>query len=94
VSLKGANEKMFSLITNADGKFFKYQLDSLKRLVDDDICCNAAIMLDLFTKEDIIEIKEKLRKIHPLLAENGIRIVDHVSFCEKKSQERGIKIWH
>lgn len=90
VSLKGANQEMFSSITNTNAKFFRYQLDSLKRLVNNDISCNPAIMFDLLTREDIIEIREKLYGIHPSLKLEFESLIKY-PFVEENLRKRGIK---
>jgi uncharacterized Fe-S cluster-containing radical SAM superfamily protein len=70
VSIKGANEEMFSKVTGADPKFFKFQLKALENLIKFNVSCHPAIMVELYSDKEISEIKEKLSKIHPFLAEN------------------------
>ena len=93
VSLKGSNEKMFSLITNAEPEFFEYQLKTLKNLVDNNISCSAAIMVDLYSKEEILEIREKLYLIHPSLARDlEFESLIMYPFVLENLEKRGIKI--
>ena len=53
VSLKGVDEKTFEQITGADGKFFKNQLNALELLKKYGIKYKAAILVDLFTENQI-----------------------------------------
>lgn len=93
VSLKGSNEKMFSLVTDAKPEFFKFQLEALKNLVDNNISCNAAIMVDLYGKEDLQEIEQKLYSIHPNLVENlEQESLMMYPFVQENLRKRGIKI--
>jgi uncharacterized Fe-S cluster-containing radical SAM superfamily protein len=70
VSIKGANEEMFSKITGAKPEFFKYQLRALKNLLKFNISFHPAIMVELYTDEEIFEIKQKLFKISPIFEKN------------------------
>ncbi len=53
VSLKGVDEKTFEQITGADSKFFKNQLNALELLKKYGIKYNPAILVDLFTENQI-----------------------------------------
>ena len=53
VSLKGVDEKTFETITGAEGKFFKNQLNALGMLKKYEIKHRAAILIDLFTDDQI-----------------------------------------
>jgi len=53
VSLKGVDEKTFEQITGADGQFFKNQLNALELLKKYGIKYKAAILVDLFTENQI-----------------------------------------
>jgi len=53
VSLKGVDETTFEIITGADGRFFKNQLEALDLLRKYGIEHRAAIMFDLFTERQI-----------------------------------------
>lgn len=53
ISLKGVDEKTFEQITGADGKFFKNQLNALELLKKYGIKYKAAILVDLFTENQI-----------------------------------------
>jgi len=93
VSLKGSNEKMFSLVTDAEPRFFRFQLEALKNLVDNKVSCNPAIMVDLYSKEDLQEIEQKLYSIHPSLEENlEQESLMMYPFVRENLEKRGIKI--
>jgi uncharacterized Fe-S cluster-containing radical SAM superfamily protein len=53
VSLKGVDEITFEKITGADGKYFYYQIDALKLLNKYNIKNRAALLVDLFTDDQI-----------------------------------------
>lgn len=94
VSLKGSDEKMFSLVTNAEPEFFKFQLEALKNLTENDISCNAAIMIDLYRKEDVLKIRRKLQSISSSLLENlEFETLILYPFVRKNLKERGIEIY-
>jgi uncharacterized Fe-S cluster-containing radical SAM superfamily protein len=57
VSLKGVDEVTFEKITGAEGKFFKNQLNALQMLEKYGIKHSAAILIDLFTDEQIKSLK-------------------------------------
>lgn len=93
VSIKGANEEMFSKITGAKPEFFQYQLNALKYLIESKIPCRAAIMIELFSEKDFVEIKERLFEIHSdLVKDLEFEYLIMFSFVEKNLKERGIKI--
>ncbi len=56
VSLKGVDEKTFEQITGGDGKFFKNQLNALELLKKYGIKYKAAILVDLFTENQIMNL--------------------------------------
>lgn len=93
VSIKGANEEMFSKITRAKPEFFQYQLRALKYLVKNKIDCRTAIMIDLFNEKDLAEIKKRLSEINPYLAEDlEFETLIIFPFVEKNLRERKIEI--
>ena len=93
VSIKGANEIMFSKITGAQPQFFKYQLLALENLVKFNVSCHLAIMIELYSDEELSEIKEKLSKIHPSLAENlEFEYLILFPFVIENLEKRGIRI--
>jgi len=62
VSLKGVDEGSFELITGADGEFFQYPLKALKELENQEIKAWPAIMRNLFTPEEITQLRGIIEK--------------------------------
>lgn len=84
VSLKGVDEITFEEITGAKGKFFKFQINSLKLLNKYNIKNRAALLINLFTDDQIkllgiqgLEFEELIE--YPFVINNlerkGIRII-------------------
>lgn len=69
VSLKGCNEREFTMLTNAKEKGFKLQLKALENLVKNDVSCHPAVMRSFSPRRTFQELLERLRQIHPKLAE-------------------------
>jgi uncharacterized Fe-S cluster-containing radical SAM superfamily protein len=93
VSIKGANAEMFSKVTGAYPKFFKFQLKALENLVKFNVSCHPAIMVELYSDKEISEIKEKLSKIHPSLAENlEFEYLIYYPFVIENLKKRGLTI--
>ena len=69
ISLKGACKQKFSKITGAKAEFFDYQLMALKFCTEEGVSCHAAIIPDFATHDELEELEEKLKSIHPSLAE-------------------------
>ena len=67
VSLKGINKRTFELITGAKGKFFDYQLNALKLLQKYKIKHRAAILIDLFTDDQIKNLGVSDLEYEPLI---------------------------
>ena len=83
VSLKGVDEQTFKLITGAESKFFRNQLNALELLKKYGINHRAAILYDLFTDEQI-----KSLGISNLEYETLIRY----PFVLKNLNKKGIRI--
>lgn len=62
VSLKGVDEESFKLITGAKGEFFQYPLKALKELENHGIKAWPAIMRNLFTAEEITQLRGIIEK--------------------------------
>ncbi|MFX1575507.1 MAG: radical SAM protein [Promethearchaeota archaeon] len=84
VSLKGVDKITFEKITGAKGKFFNFQINSLKLLNKYNIKNRAALLINLFTKDQIkhlgiqgLEFEELIE--YPFvvnsLEKKGIRII-------------------
>ncbi len=68
VSIKGCNEKEFSIITGADPKFFEYQLKALKNLLDAGVSTHPAVVVSFCSRESLVELYNRLMEIEPELA--------------------------
>lgn len=67
VSLKGASEDEFSLLTGAVPNGFSKQLEGLKHLCSAGVSVHPAVMLSFSTEETLSGLKRELRRIHPSL---------------------------
>lgn len=76
ISLKGVNENSFEQITGAKKEFFRYPLVALKELGNLGLKAWPAVMRDLFTENDITQLKR-------LLAENDIKARIEEEFLEE-----------
>ncbi len=70
VSLKGCNEKEFSLLTGAESDGFRLQLESLERLTRAGVTCHPSVMVSFSTERNLQALKQRLRAIDSGLAEN------------------------
>jgi len=69
VSLKGCNEKEFAVLTNAKEEGFKLQLKALENLVKNRVRCHPAVMASFSPRKSVRQLLQRLREIHPKLAE-------------------------
>ena len=69
VSLKGCNEEEFSKLTGAKPEAFRLQLKALEFLLVNDVSCHPAVLIDLAKKENLMRLRERLKKIDESLAE-------------------------
>ncbi|MGB2763845.1 MAG: radical SAM protein [Candidatus Aminicenantaceae bacterium] len=76
ISLKGVNENSFEQITGAKKEFFRYPLVALKELEDLGLKAWPAVMKNLFTDDDIAQLKR-------LLAECDIKAGIEEEFLEE-----------
>lgn len=68
ISLKGANARKFSLLTNAKEEFYTYQLKAIKNCLDYQVDFHPAIIIDFIeTKEEYYDLQTSLRAIEPNL---------------------------
>jgi len=67
VSLKGASEEEFHLLTGARPEFFEKQLDALRNLLDYGVSCHPAVMLSFSSPEAAENLKKRLAEIDPVL---------------------------
>jgi len=68
VSLKGCNEKEFSMLTGAKPEGFKLQLKSLEKLVKANVSCHPSIMASFSPRENLDALIKMLGRISPELA--------------------------
>jgi len=70
VSLKGASEGEFSLLTGAKPEGFELQLKALRNLIDAGVRCHAAAMTSFTSKRDFEALRTRLNEIDQYLGEN------------------------
>ncbi len=63
VSMKGACEREFNMVTGAKG--FNLQVKALENLYNAGISCNAAIMAELTTVETLMKVRETVKRANP-----------------------------
>lgn len=96
VSIKGASEEEFHILTLAEPVFFQYQLKALKNLVDVGLepgrRVYPAVMLSFSSSENYESLKNRLAEIHPQLLkeidEEYVILYPHVI---KILKDRGLK---
>jgi len=69
VSLKGASNTEFSVLTGAEARAFDLQLEALKNLLDYGVECHPAVMLSFSSRESIEELVGRLADIDRSLVE-------------------------
>jgi uncharacterized Fe-S cluster-containing radical SAM superfamily protein len=69
VSLKGACEEEFSLLTGAAPEAFQLQIDALKNLLDHGVQTHPACMISFSSDENLTTLRKRLKAIHPGFAE-------------------------
>jgi uncharacterized Fe-S cluster-containing radical SAM superfamily protein len=70
VSLKGCNEKEFTLLTGAKPEGFALQIKALENLLQAGVSCHPAVMASFSKKESLKELTKRLRGISPKLEED------------------------
>jgi len=70
VSLKGTNREEFSNLTGAKAETFDLILENLKNLANFNLRFNLAVMLSFSKEENILNLKENLKKISYKILEN------------------------
>ncbi|UCF58871.1 MAG: radical SAM protein, partial [Candidatus Bathyarchaeota archaeon] len=68
VSLKGCNEKEFTMLTDAKPQGFTLQLKALENLVQAGVKCHPAVMTSFSTREHLQSLVERLESISSRLA--------------------------
>jgi len=69
VSLKGACEEEFSLLTGAVPEAFQYPLEALKHLVRYGVQTHPACIISFSSDENIMTLRKRLKAIHPAFVE-------------------------
>jgi uncharacterized Fe-S cluster-containing radical SAM superfamily protein len=69
LSIKGTNRKEFSRLTGAVPEAFDLQLKALENLLYENVPCHPAIMLSFSSKENLYNLKNRIRQIDSRLAE-------------------------
>lgn len=91
VSLKGANQKEFSLLTGAEPRFFEHQIESLKNLYSAGIPCHAAVMVSFSNHDSLQNLRNRLETVNPNLfdfEEEELKIYGNV---KERLEKIGIK---
>jgi len=92
VSLKGTNGEEFERLTGANRDGFDRQIDALVNLVKYNVRCHPAVMLSFSPKANLENLKNRLKKIKPKLAEEleeeYVFLYPHVV---KKLHQKGLK---
>ncbi len=70
VSLKGCNEKEFTLLTNAKPEGYALQIKSLKNLLNAKVSFHPSVMVSFSTKKSLNELMNKLSLVSPRIVEN------------------------
>jgi len=70
VSLKGCNEREFTMLTDAQPKGFTLQLRALENLLNTGVECHPAVMVSFSTRESVRQLTQRLRSINPRLEED------------------------
>ncbi len=89
VSLKGWDEYSFEKISGASGDYFAYTIEALKKLRDNDIIAWPAVMFEVFGKNGLEKIKERLRK-ESINTDIEVEYLEKYKFVEENLKKRGL----
>lgn len=70
VSIKGTNESEYSILTDAIPESFNLQIKALENLIDAKVSCHASLMSLFSSKNNFIDLVERLSMISPMLEKN------------------------
>ena len=70
VSLKGCNEREFTMLTNAKPEGFRLQLKALENLEKANVKCHPAIMTSFSQEKNLKQLMQQLGKISQRLSDN------------------------
>ncbi|MCS7102890.1 MAG: radical SAM protein [Candidatus Korarchaeum sp.] len=65
VSLKGACEEEFSILTGAEPEIFELQLRALENLADEGVSAHPAVMLSFSSEDSLRKLLERIERIEP-----------------------------
>ncbi len=91
VSLKGSNEEEFSKLTGAKPEAFELQLNALRNLLSADVPCHPAVMVSFSSKENIRNLRERLKAIAPEFADFEQEELILYSNIKQRLEQVGIK---
>ena len=64
VSIKGASQKEFSLLTGVEPVFFEYQIEALKNLSSQKVQCHPSVITVLSREESLQNLRNRLETIN------------------------------
>ncbi len=89
VSLKGVDRESFERVTGADGRYFDRQIRALELLAKFGIPARPAILFNIFPKEKLVSLQERLLRISPRYVLELETFVDYGGAL-KRLRERGM----
>ena len=92
VSLKGADPESFERVTGAEGRFFEHQIKALELLAEYGIPGRPAILFNLFPKEKLVELQQRLLRISPRYILELEPFMDYGGAL-KRIRERGLQLY-
>ena len=91
VSLKGADEREFEILTETSKSGYQLQLEALKYLYLEGVSCHAAVMVSFSSRKNLYELKNRLKKISSYFAssleEESIILYPHI---KKRLLKKGL----
>lgn len=90
VAIKGTDPESFEKITGADGSYLKCQIRAVKLLQDLGIEAWPALMEDLFSREQIDSLREKL-KVEGITGKLELEYLERYPYVMKQLSKRGIE---
>jgi len=92
VSLKGCNEKEFTMLTDAKPEGFRLQLKALENLVKTGVSCHPAVMTSFSHENNLKQLVQQLKSISQKLADN-LETEELILYpsVKRKIQRHGLK---
>jgi uncharacterized Fe-S cluster-containing radical SAM superfamily protein len=91
VSLKGIDDESFELISGARREFFRYPLLALKELEKEGMKAWPAVMRDLFTDEEMVQL-EKVLEEYGIEARLEQEVLEEYPFVIENMKKRNVRI--